>query len=452
MFKRKFLSLASLTAILASMISISANAEVKRTKLDSMKEVYYIFNNSDGAKHEIGDIDTLLYICDSGDIYSTGDTSILDTIVDETKLDTLYYINKENTYETIEDVNEIGYVAKNGREYSIGNGPLSKNSSVIDSQKQSDKNENDSKNKISNKIGWIEEKGYSREYIGFGTKWTSDKNGTETRWKYKYSDGTEACNQWLKEGEYWYYFDLLGYMEQNNKLIIDGKLCIFDEEGHLREDNYDNQKSKTGWVKDSLSDGQGGIFDWRYIDSNGENHTGWLQENGYWYYFDPCGHMVKFDMRKIDGKIYSFDYSGHLETNLSTERYAHETGLNHTGPEDGSNLLCGGCSYKITSDSNGVCTITPLQDYNVDNLLYKTVSHSTEDCVSHMILFDKNGNQVFGWFEYPIYTWVGPDNNTGYFACTKRWMYFDDKGVQVVGTSKVIDGKSYTFDSNGYLI
>ena len=44
MFKRKFLSLASLTAILASMISISANAEVKRTKLDSMKEVYYIFN------------------------------------------------------------------------------------------------------------------------------------------------------------------------------------------------------------------------------------------------------------------------------------------------------------------------------------------------------------------------------------------------------------------------
>lgn len=452
MIKRKILSLITITTVFSCMTFTGVNAEARKTKIESMKEIYYIFNNSDGTKNEIGDIETLVYISDLGDIYSTGDTSKISEIVDETKLDTLYYIDKENTYATVDGVDEIGYVADNGREYSIGNGPLSKNSLSIDLQNQSDKNNERSKSTTSNSIGWIEEKGYSREYIGFGTKWTSDKNGDETRWKYKYSDGTEARNQWVKEGEYWYRFDIDGYMQQNNKLIIDGKLCVFDEEGHLIDDKYNNNKSKTGWVKDYLSDGQGGIFDWRYIDSNGENHTGWLQESGYWYYFDPCGHMVKFDMRKIDGKIYSFDYSGHLETNLSTERWKHETELNHTGPEDGSDLLVGSCSYKIKSDSNGVCTIIPLHDYNVDNLLYEKISHSTEDCLSHMILFDKNGDQVFGWFEYPTYTWIGPDNNTGYFACTKRWIYFDDKGVKVSGQSRIIDGKSYTFDSNGYLI
>jgi len=65
-------------------------------------------------------------------------------------------------------------------------------------------------------------------------------------------------------------------------------------------------------------------------------------------------------------------------------------------------------------------------------------------------LFDKNGDQVFGWFLESTY--VSSDVATGITILADKWTYYDENGVQVISASKVIDGKTYSFDSKGYLV
>lgn len=306
--------------------------------------------------------------------------------------------------------------------------------------------------------GWIEEKG-NWKYISLIGEWTKDEKGNESRWKYKYSNG-QYCYGWLEIAGNWYYFDeLRGYMAQDTNLLYgdENKMYYFDDTGKLI-DKYlaeELNSKKRGFVVDGFSHERGINTDVniRYVKENGENTVGWLEYQGYWYYFDPCGHMVKRNMRKINGKIYSFDEEGHLEVNLAKEkRMMDETELNHTGPLDGSGFLCLGTSYTITSDSQGICTIIPLvAGYDIYNILFKTVGHITSNGYPHELLIDEKGEQVFGWYNFPKYTWIGP-LNSGYFECTKRWRYYDEDGIMVTSTTKTIDGKTYTFDQHGYLI
>ena len=41
-------------------------------------------------------------------------------------------------------------------------------------------------------------------------------------------------------------------------------------------------------------------------------HTGWLQDNGKWYYLDPTNGDMYTGTHVIDGKTYTFDSSGAL--------------------------------------------------------------------------------------------------------------------------------------------
>lgn len=427
---KKIIALSITYVLILTLSPIIVHAKSKYNEIDSMTNVSYTFNN-DIIKYEIGDIETLVYVDDTGKLYSSGNIDLL-VDIDESYLDTLYYIDKNGSKSTIYGVDYITYTKENGHTYAIGNEPLNNGSTVITSDSNpTTSNVNKSITNTKN-TGWIE-----------------DENG----FQYVYSNG-QRCYGWFKEGNEWYYFYVsTGYMTKNSKLKIDDKFYSFDSNGCLQENTDTNESiQKTGWVYDSRygDERSGPTYDWRYVYSNGENHIGWLKDKGYWYYFEKCGHMLKNNIRKIDGKVYSFDSNGHMEVN--TTRYSEymETNLNTTWPRN-NGFLYNRYSINIVINSEGICTIT-LRDggyINVGNILCSFHSHITSDGSYHSILFDKNGDQVIGWYPITIYTWL-PDSKS--FSTNQKWTYYGENGIKITDTSKIIDGKTYSFDKDGYLL
>lgn len=423
---------------LTTIMPITASAKSQYNEIISMKNVSYRLNNST-TLYEIGNIEALVYIDDNGRISSTGDVSLLHDI-DESKLDNLYYIDKNGKKITVNDVNEIMYTNEKGYKYFTGGGPNNKSSNVTSSDSKS----NGLFETISNAFWKYDVNG----------KWHWINNNVETiGWKsivdktYYFDPNGEMHIGWLElDGKKYYFDELNGEMKKSTKLEIDGKVYSFDSNGSLKENAV---PQKTGWIKDK--DVPGGA-NWRYVDSNLKNHIGWLSDGDYWYYFDKCGYMVRNHIRRIDGNIYSFDNNGHMERSLSRTNIYTEKPINHTGPTDGSGLLCASFNYKISIDSNGVCTLT--NDYynkigvSVNNVLLGKFGYDTDDG-GYSMLFDKNGDQVFGWYLEPIYNWNADSKD---FSTVERWTYYDENGLEVRNTSKVIDGKSYSFDKDGYLI
>ena len=85
--------------------------------------------------------------------------------------------------------------------------------------------------------------------------WKQDANG----WKYVWPDGT---------------------FPHNEAGVIGGQVYRFDAEGYMR----------TGWVKE---DGA-----WYYHTSSGAQASGWVAEGGRWYYLDP----VRCDGHRLDAR------------------------------------------------------------------------------------------------------------------------------------------------------
>lgn len=303
--------------------------------------------------------------------------------------------------------------------------------------------------------GWIKEAGkwIYNPFVYDEKQWKPDEKGTEYRYIYKYSDGTLAKNTWIQSGDYWYYLDG-SYPVTDSKLKIGDKCYRFDKEGHWIEDEATYLANVRGWISDGINGSPSN--GWRYVDSDGKNHTGWLEIDGDTYYFDKCGYMVEYGMRKIDGKLYYFGRWGKLVKN-KTSRLV--TSFNNYTPDvtDGTGLLAPTVSYDFVSDSSGAGTIITDSDMvskaTIERLiLFRECPYISIDGSVLKILFDANGDLVYGWYSEPIYTWVGPNVSEGYYQLTTRWVYYGDNGVKVKNTTKVIDGQSYKFDQDGYLI
>ena len=413
----KAIVLATVSMSLMALNSIGASAKSVKNEIDTMKNIIIQFDTG-RVEHVSNDVADLYYVDDDGEIYCTGDVSRVFN-PNGMASDSLAYIDHVGYVQSRAKIDAIFYTDKNGKKCEIGDSELIKE--VVDKDNKSTES--------TTKTGWIKE----------GDKWT-----------YRYSNG-EKCYGWLKDDDNWYYFNRNGNMQQDGMFKIDGKVYLFDSNGRLQEDNAISENvKKTGWVKEGIVSPTG--QDWRYVYSNGENCVGWLQDEGYWYYFDKCGHMVKNQMRKIDGKVYSFDSKGHIKLNTTEYPGYTQTYLNHTGPTDGSGFVCNTYLTKVVSDETGVCTITGLhgEDIDVGNMLFRKDAHYLNDGSYHGILFDKNGDQVFGWFLESTY--VSSDVATGITILADKWTYYDENGVQVISASKVIDGKTYSFDSKGYLV
>lgn len=122
----------------------------------------------------------------------------------------------------------------------------------------------------------------------------------------------KVTNEWVQEGDDWYYFDGDGN-KVTGWLKIDGIWYYFEGSGAM----------KTGWLKSggnwyymtqsgAMATGwkqSGG--NWYYFDNTGAMYTGWLDYGGKRYYLDQDGKMVTGTVR-IDGRTYMFDPTGAL--------------------------------------------------------------------------------------------------------------------------------------------
>lgn len=115
---------------------------------------------------------------------------------------------------------------------------------------------------------------------------------SESKWWYRYVDGSYPANCWAQIDGQWYHFDASGWMQ-------------------------------TGWL---WANGA-----WYYLGSSGAMQTGWLNDGGAWYYLDPeAGGAMATGVKTVQGAAYFFDGSGAMAAGWCVDggvwRYAAPSG------------------------------------------------------------------------------------------------------------------------------
>lgn len=115
---------------------------------------------------------------------------------------------------------------------------------------------------------------------------------SESKWWYRYVDGSYPANCWAQIDGQWYHFDASGWMQ-------------------------------TGWLWVNGA--------WYYLGSSGAMQTGWLNDGGAWYYLDPeAGGAMATGVKTVQGAAYFFDASGAMAAGWCVDggvwRYAAPSG------------------------------------------------------------------------------------------------------------------------------
>ena len=145
-----------------------------------------------------------------------------------------------------------------------------------------------------------------------GGAWISDSVG----WWYRYADGSYPAGVSVRIGDSVYRFDARGYM-RTGWVSEDGAWFYHDASG----------AQATGWVKDGST--------WYYLRSSGAMATGWLLDGSSWYYLMPGSGAMATGWVK-DG---------------STWYYLRSSGAMATGW-----LMDGGSWYYLSTDSGAMYT------------------------------------------------------------------------------------------------
>ena len=272
-----------------------------------------------------------------------------------------------------------------------------------------------------------------------------DQNGvlltnTEVKWKGK----TYTINKWgiasekgtaqpeldglvTQNGKTYYYVDGI---RQTGLHYINGKAYIFDRNGVMQKSGWYEAEGDSFYLNDY---GAGVVKCWRlgtdgkyrYLKADGRMAVNeWIVDYGKTYYLGADGKKYT-GTRVIDGKSYTFDSNGVLITETTG---SHKPGLQYI---DGKAYIF---------DENGQMLRSGW--YTADG--------------SSFYLNDYGAGVVKCWR-------LGTDGKYRYLKAngrmaTNEWVvdygktyYVGADGKKYTGT-RVIDGKSYTFDSNGVLI
>ena len=163
-------------------------------------------------------------------------------------------------------------------------------------------------------------------------QWVSDSIG----WWYRYADGSYPAGVSVRIGDSVYRFDARGYM-RTGWVSEDGVWFYHHASG----------AQASGWVKDGGS--------WYYLDpASGRMATGWLLDGSTWYYLTSSGAMVTGWVK--DGSTwYYLMPSGAMATGWvkdgSTWYYLTSSGAMATGW-----LMDGGSWYYLSTDSGAMYT------------------------------------------------------------------------------------------------
>ena len=235
------------------------------------------------------------------------------------------------------------------------------------------------------------------ERITFGNQNLNGWVLEDGKWAY-YENGIKATNKWIMDSVGWCYVGADGYCVTN---------C---------------------WKADSKG--------WCYLDANGRMvYNNWVKDNGKWYFIDSNGYMVSNCWKKDSTGWCYLGSSGAMLTNAWVK---DSVGWCYVGAD-------GYCvTNKWVKDSVGWCYL----DANGRMATNKWIKDSVGWCY-----VGANGYCVTNDWVKDSKGWCYLDANgrmvyNNWVKDGGKWYYLDANGYMVTGT-KVINGKTYKFASNG---
>ena len=218
---------------------------------------------------------------------------------------------------------------------------------------------------------------------------------SESKWWYRYVDGSYPANCWAQIDGQWYHFDASGWMQ-------------------------------TGWLWVNGA--------WYYLGPSGAMLVGWLND-GAWYYLDPeAGGAMATGVKAVQGAAYFFDASGAMAAGWCADggawRYAAPSGA----------LVSG---WNVVNGSW----------YWFDGETYAMREGWLNDGGSWYWLADGgDGRMATGWqMVNGAWYYLGPSGamlvgwlNDG------AWYYLDPEAGGAMATGvKAVQGAAYFFDASG---
>jgi len=189
-------------------------------------------------------------------------------------------------------------------------------------------------------------------------------------------------------------------------------------------------------VISGLEDGIGNPVTLSYkVDFFGANDTdvtktGWVKENGYWYYFDS-GLEMAVGWQKISGKWYYFNSSGQMQKGWQkigkSWYYFESSGAMLTGWQK--------ISKKWYYFNSSGAMLTGWQKIS-----------------KKWYYFNSSGAMLTGWQKISkkwYYFNSSGDMKTGWLKSGGKWYYFNSSGVMLANCSQKIGSKTYKFDKSG---
>ena len=259
---------------------------------------------------------------------------------------------------------------------------------------------------------------------------------SESKWWYRYVDGSYPANCWAQIDGQWYHFDASGWM-QTGWLWVNGAWYYLDASGAMQ----------TGWLNDgawyyldpeaggAMATGvkavQGAAY---FFDASGAMAAGWCADGGAWRYAAPSGALVS-GWNVVNGSWYWFDG----ETYAMREGWLNDGGSWYWLADGGDGRMAtgwqmvNGAWYYL--DASGAMQTGWLNDgawYYLDPEAGGAMATGVKAVQGAAYFFDASGAMAAGWC-----------------ADGGAWRYAAPSGALVSGWN-VVNGSWYWFDGETY--
>ena len=231
------------------------------------------------------------------------------------------------------------------------------------------------------------------------------RNGN--RWWYRHADGSYTTNGWEVINGAWYYFDGAGWMvtgwlkRPSGWYYLTGSGAMATGWIQLGSTWYYLNESGTmqadTWIGNNYVDGSGA-----WIPGKVKAQAGWVQSGSRWWYRHADGSYTRNNWEMINGSWYYFDGAGWMATGW----------------------LKLGNNWYYLNPGNGAMVTGWLQLGSTWYYLKPTAKNSAE----------KVGEKAYNY-------WVGTAGIGGY--------YIDKYGRMIAGKDYSLGSYVYTFDANG---
>ncbi|MGL5573933.1 MAG: hypothetical protein ACRDCW_00015 [Sarcina sp.] len=199
--------------------------------------------------------------------------------------------------------------------------------------------------------GWI--KGYPN--YRFNPK-TEGEEVIGTEWLYANSSGALEMNQWVQDGQNWYYMGSYGQMLEDITQEINGNYYAFNSNGVMQ-------------TQDATINGN--KYD---IASNGVIQLGWKEINGSWYYYND---NTKNTVGTCDGQYVPVVPMGAMQIGWINDNgsfyYLNKDGVMQTGK-----TYINGITYDLSNSGALTSKVSKINGYNKYMSLYNQAVKESE--------------------------------------------------------------------------